>query len=188
MYKPLETLRETVGFDEQTRSLYSMDAFSDWEKGTFLHDLYDYWKNFPVIASGLPHMDSCRPKSALPHMVAERICCIDTSADNPLDYIVREHAANALPGFGVELSGRPLCDRPELDMDTTACAIEFMSCKLERKPLYHEIDQLLGGLKRHYMRLMLPVQNDAGEVDLIYFAIRDLQPAKRVTFHFVGEN
>lgn len=187
MHKPIETSTETAGFDEQTRSLYSLGAFADREKGSVLGQLYDYWRALPRGPYGLPHTDICLPKTALPQNFADQICCLDTRADNPLDYIIRDHAASPIPGFGSDLVGKPLCDRPTLEMDTPACAVEFLYCKHERTPMYHEIEQILGGLKRHYTRIMVPVEGDLGDVARIFFAMRELQPAKRETFHFIEE-
>lgn len=188
MHTPLETMTETVGFDEQTRSLYSLDAMSEREKGSVLAQLFAYWEALPPGWHGLPNIKDCQPKLALPRNIAEQVCCLDTSAENPLNYIVREHATSTIPGFGTELVGRPLCDRPELDMDTTACAVEFLYCKRERTAMYHEIEQILGGLRRHYTRIIVPVEDDSGEVCRIYFAMRELQPAKRVTFRVIGDS
>ncbi len=188
MHIPLETVTETVGLDEQIRSLYSLEAIADREKGSVIEQLYGYWEALPPGWHGLPNIRDCQPKFVLPPHLADQICCLDTSSDNPLNYLVREHAASTIPGFGIELAGRPLCDRPELDMDTTACAIEFLYCKRERTPMYHEIEQILDGLKRHYTRIMVPVENDSGDVRRIYFAMREMQPAKRVTFRVIEES
>ena len=132
-------------------------------------------------------MDLFRPKEILPDRLAKQVSCIDTSANDPLDFVILEHAPSTIPGFGEELAGRPLCDRPDTDMDTTASAVEFLFCKHERTPMYHEVEQILGGLKRHFTRIMLPVENRAGDVERIYFVMRELQPVKRITFHVVGD-
>ncbi len=181
-------MTETIGFDEQTRSLYSFDAFKDRENGTILRHLYNYWVTLPVGAHGLPHEDQCRPKVDLSAKVADMVSWIDTTPDDPLNFIIRDHVESTIPGWGVELSDKPLCNCPEMEMHTTACAVEYLFCKHERKPMYHEIDQLIGGLKRHYTRIMLPVENNAGEVDRIYYATNQLQPITRVAFHVVGES
>lgn len=188
LHEPIETMTESIGFDEQTRSLYSLDAFAARESESVLKRLFDYWQALPRSQGGLPLSETCNPKSDLEAEFAEQICALDTSSENPLNYVVRDHAASPLPGHGHALVGRPLCDRPELDMDTTACAVEFLYCKRERTPMYHEIEQMIGGLKRHYTRIMVPVEDSAGAVCLIYFAMREIQPAKRVTFPVVGEH
>lgn len=188
MHSPIETVSETIGFDEQTRSLYSLEAFKAREKGTVLMHFYHYWVTLPIGQGGIPHEDVCRPKEHLPPNVAARVSWIDTSAEDPQQFIVRDHVASTIPGLGIELSDRPLCDIPALDMHTTACAVEYLFCKHERTPMYHEIEQLISGLKRHYTRIMLPVMNDAGDVNRIYYATRQIEPVKRVSFHVVGES
>jgi hypothetical protein len=179
-------MSETMGFDEQTRSLFSMEAFKDRENGTVLQQLYNYWITIPVGLQGLPREPDFNPGETFPPNVNDAISWIETKSEDPLKFIIREHAENTIPGLGVELSDKLLCDRPEIDMHTTACAVEFLFCKRERTPMYHEIEQILGGLKRHYTRLMLPVENNQGNVDRIYYTTRQIHPVKRITFHLVG--
>lgn len=179
-------MTETVGFDEQTRSVYPLEAFLDREAETPLGKLYAYWRALPSGAHGLPNQAECLPRRDLPAELAQQVSSIDTCAKNPLEYVIREHAPNPIPGLGVELAGKPLCHRRETDMDTTASAVEFLFCKHERTPVYHEVDILMGGLKRCYTRIMLPVETDSGTVERIFFALRDLQPARRIAFHTVG--
>lgn len=164
-----------------------MEAFKDREKGTVLHHLHTYWVTLPRGRFGLPHESNFFPKTQLPAQLANAVSWIDTKPGDPLKFVMRDHQASTIPGLGTELSDTPLCERPDLEMHTTACAIEFLFCKHERKPLYHEIEQTLGGLRRHYSRLMLPVENGKGEIDRIYYATRQLQPVKRETFHFVEQ-
>ena len=180
-------MTETVGLDEQTRSLYSLAAFRNREKATPLFRLYEYWSALPRGPQGLPFQGGFRPEADLSEELAAQVCSIDTSANDPLDYIIVRQAPSTLRGYGTELAGRPLCDRRQTDMDTTACAVEFLFCKHERRPMYHEIDQILDGLKRHFTRIMLPVENDAGMVETIHYATRDLHRVRRVAFRLVEE-
>lgn len=179
-------MTETIGFDEQTRSLYSLDAFKERESGTVLHHLYNYWATLPRGSFGLPHQDTHRPKADLPAKTADSVAWIDTRADDPLLYVIRENCENPIQGWGVELTDKPLKDCPDMEIHTTACAVEYLFCKHERCPMYHEIEQIIGGLKRHFTRIMLPVENDAGEVERIFFAKRHIHAARRLTFHVVG--
>lgn len=181
-------MTETVGFNEQTRSLYSLDAMGEREKGLVLAQLFAYWEALPPGWHGLPNIEDCPPKLALTGKIADQICCLDTNSENLLNYIVRDHATSTIPGFGSELVARPLCDRRGLDTDTTACAVEFRYCKYERTPNCHEIEQILSGLKRHYTRIMVPVEDDSGDVCRIYFAMCELQPIKRVTFRVIVDS
>lgn len=179
-------MTETIGFDEQTRSLYSLEAFKDRENGTVLHHLYNHWVTLPRGKYGLPHENQYNPKTDLPAKTADMVSWIDASAGDPLQYVIRENCENPIQGWGVELTDKPLSDCPEMEIHTTACAVEYLFCKHERQPMYHEIEQIIGGLKRHFTRIMLPVENDAGEVERIYFAKRQVHAVKRITFHVVG--
>ena len=53
---------------------------------------------------------------------------------------------------------------------------EYEHCKHLRRPLYNEIDQVVRGICRHYVRLMLPLIEDKGEITKIAYVTRGLLP------------
>ena len=52
---------------------------------------------------------------------------------------------------------------------------EYLRCKETRQPFYHEIDQVVCGVVRHYVRLMLPLANTDGNVIKIAYGVRLLE-------------
>jgi hypothetical protein len=178
---------ETSGFDEQARSRYSMDDFFLRETDSVPRRLYDYWSALPVGSAGLPDAVSCRPRAVLPRNIAEWVSWIDTTADDPMEFILWDHCPSPVPGLGEELSGRSLGDVREAPLHFSACAIEYLYCKHERTPMYHEIEQILCGYKRHYTRIMVPVADENGSVSRIYYAIRCLRATRRVKQTIFGE-
>ncbi|MEX2614906.1 MAG: hypothetical protein WD767_02315 [Alphaproteobacteria bacterium] len=181
MYAPLESMFETSGFDEQARSRFSMDVFFEREGcGSALWHLYRHWKALPKKQHGLPAASMCNPKPALPRDVAKWIAWIDTTKDDPTQFIIWEHPESHIPGMGVELSGKLLNDIPVAQLHISACAIEYLYCKHERIPMYHEIDQILCGYRRQYTRLLVPLADENGNVSRIFYAIRMLSELGRV--------
>lgn len=187
LHTPIETLWENDGDDEQTRSLYSIDALREREKGTDILKLYNYWVASPAGKFGLPHMSCFYPGSPISKYFSEKISWIDTSSSDPFQFVMRDHRENPIPGWGKELSNKTLFERKDMEMHHSACAVECLLCKMERAPMYHEIEQTITGLSRHFTRLMVPVENDQGHVDRIYYISRRLRPIKRVSFEIVGQ-
>ncbi len=180
MYTPLESMFETSGFDEQARSRFSMDVFLERECGSALWHLYQHWKALPPGPYGLPLAATCDPKQTLPDDIAKWIAWIDTTEEDPTQFIIWEHPESHIPGMGTELSGKLLNDIPEAQLHVSACAIEYLYCKHEREPMYHEIDQILCGYRRHYTRLLVPLADESGGVSKIFYAIRMLGEMVRV--------
>ncbi len=177
---------ETSGFDEQARSRFSMDVFFERERGSALWHLYQHWKVLPKGRHGLPTARMFDPKPALPHNVAKWIAWIDTTEEDPTQFTIWEHPECHIPGMGAELSGKLLNDIPEAQLHVSACAIEYLYCKHERVPMYHEIDQILCGYRRHYTRLLVPLADNNGGVSRIFYAIRMLGEIVRADKMTVG--
>ena len=62
-------------------------------------------------------------------------------------------------------------------MHYRACASEYLISIRERVPIYHEIDQAIGDISRHYVRLMLPVVDKMGRVVRLVYAVRIVKGA-----------
>lgn len=178
-HEPIETSIETFGFSEQNRARYSIDSFLDIEQGTAPRRLYDYWLAARPAGGGLPQEEDFDPKSDLPEETARSVSWMDVGSDDPLAFVMRDHLASPIPGYGVELSDKPLRDFPDLSQ-ATATAAEYNACKHAREPMYHEIEQILGGVRRHYTRIMLPVVDRDGKVTKLYCGFRQVRELVRV--------
>ena len=149
MFEPLESMFETSGFDEQARSRFSMEAFFSRETGSAPGHLYDYWNALPAESGAVPRQTLCRPIEALPVNVSAWVSWIDTTAQDPMCFRIWNHHDTQIPGLGTEISGQKLGDIKEAPLHVSACAIEYLYCKHEQIPMYHEIDQSVCGFKRH---------------------------------------
>jgi len=52
---------------------------------------------------------------------------------------------------------------------------EYLRCKETRKQLYHEINQVVCGVVRHYVRLKLPLADTDGNIVKIAYGVRLLE-------------
>ena len=62
----------------------------------------------------------------------------------------------------------------------TATAMEYNACKHARAPMYHEIEQIIGGVMRHYTRIVLPVADRHGKVVKLYCGFRRVREPVRI--------
>ena len=116
----------------------------------------------------------------MPKFEEHDIGWIDITADTPADFVMQHHPASTVPGWGRELSGKKFGDYPNRK-HAKSLTLEFRLCKTWKLPLYHEIDQVIDGVARHYTRLMAPVVDDHETVVHIYYAVRWLSPPQRVS-------
>lgn len=179
MPKPLDIVTEIIGDDEQTRTQYAITDFLVLEAGTRLRQVYEYWARLPRNERGLPDESSCYQDETSQNVSSLLGSWVETRSEDPLEFIMREHEPNAFPGYGVELSGKPFCDYPD-SLHGFSCAAEYLFCKTDREPVYHQIRQTTGGIKRHYARILLPLDGEAGTVSRIYYAVRRIEPSRRV--------
>ena len=178
-HDPIETSIETAGFDEQNRARYSIEAFLDLEQSTAPRLLYDYWLAACPAGGGLPQVEDFQPKDALPPDAMQWVSWMDVSGDDPLAFVMHNHLANPVPGYGIELSDKPVEAIPDLSQ-ATATAMDYLACKHAREPMYHEIEQIVGGVMRHYTRIVLPVEDRVGNVTKLYCGYRRITEPVRV--------
>ena len=111
LYEPLESMFESSGFDEQARLRFSMDVFFEREDNASpLWHLYQHWAAQPEGRHGLPQASMCDPKRGLPGKIAKWIAWIDTTREDPSQFVISENPECHIPGMGTELSGKHIND------------------------------------------------------------------------------
>jgi len=177
MFKPLEVVTEIVGDNEQTQIRYAIADFLKLEQGTPPRKLYDCWTRLPRNTCGLPYESNCHPLDQPDRVTGILGSWVETNSEDPMDFIMREHAKNEFPGYGTELSDKPLSCIPD-SLHAFSCATEYLFCKTDREPVYHEIRQRTRGIKRHYTRILLPVDGADGNVARVYYGVRRIAPPR----------
>lgn len=183
MPNALETERGWDGNDVQVRTLYDLNTFAERETATHLDILHYYWTSFQIDENCLPMVSEFRPDEVLPDAGSCKVGWIDTTADDPNNFIMRDHPENPIRGLGRELDGKLLADFPN-KMHAKSLVLEYLRCKRWKVPLYHEIDQVINSVARNYTRLMIPLLGDNGTVTRIYYGI---SPLKEPTTLFVAD-
>ncbi len=174
---PLETERGWDGKDLQVRTLYDMNVFAEKEASTHLDILHYYWSSLQIEKDGLPKISEFHPGKILPNAGKCKVGWIDSSAEDPNNFVMRDHPDNPIQGFGRELSGKVLAEFPS-KMHAKSLMLEYLRCKRWKVPLYHEIDQVINGIGRHYTRLMVPLVDQTGTVTRIYYGVYPLVQPK----------
>lgn len=174
MPNALETERGYDGNDVQVRTLFDMNTFAEREAGTHLDILHYYWSSFQIDEAGAPSFSDFHPDDVLSAAGTCKVGWIDTTADDPNNFVMRDHPENPIRGFGRELDGKILADFPN-KMHAKSLVLEYLRCKRWKVPLYHEIDQVINGVARHYTRLMVPLLDESGTVTRIYYGVSPLK-------------
>ena len=177
---PIEIERGWERNDVQVRILYGMDTFAERKAGTYLDILHYYWSSLQIDSNRLPTVAEFRLQTVLPEFENHDIGLVDTTADAPVEFVMQHHPASTVPGWGRELSGKKLGDYPN-KMHAKSLTLEFRRCKTWKLPHYHEIDQVIDGVARHYTRLMVPAVDDHETMVRNYYTVRWLAPQKRVS-------
>lgn len=172
---PLVRKQDALGDNSQIRSLYSLSSFWEAEKFTELGRYFRFWDSRPKGLSGVPVASDIKSFQLAANVDSVSLCAISAVGDNPMNFEFRDHPANNLPGFGLELNGHRLAEFPEMSMHFCACAVEYMQVRQSLQPMYHEIKQTIHGRDRHYTRIIVPVESENGKVETLLYAVRRLQ-------------
>ena len=173
MLNALETERGWDGNDVQVRTLFDMNAFAEKEASTHLDILHYYWSSLQIEKDTLPKVTEFHPKEIFPAPAQGSVGWIDSSVEDSKNFILRDHPENPVYGLGWELNDTFLSEFPN-KMHAKSLILEYLRCKRWKVPLYHEIDQVIGGIGRHYTRLMVPLVDEAGIVTRIYYGVSPL--------------
>lgn len=138
------------------------------ERGGPLFTMHDYWQA-KCRRHDLPEATDFPPHRPLPPSAASRVSWVDADSEDPFDFMIRNHRGPT-PGLG-KFTDHPIGEHPS-PMNARSCAAEYLLCIGSRHPIYHEIDQVLGGLVRRYMRLLLPVVDATGTVVRLVYVTR----------------
>ena len=173
--RPLDRLHENDGFDDQSRFLLSLNDFAERESSTLLDTIFYYWDALRGGSDKVPNVRHFELRNVFGQNTPDPLSAVVTDTANPRNFVLVNHGTSQLGPFGADLEGKRLRDVPSV-IHARATAQEYQQCKLLRRPLYDEIDQVIGGISRHYVRIMLPLANDQGDVVKIAYGIRALEP------------
>lgn len=130
-------------------------------------ELFDYWKE--RCTDALPSMASFHPGDAFTPERFRWLAWINLRHTDPLSAILCKHPANV---FG-DWSGKTLREY-HCPHHARSCAFEYLTCKMVRRPFYHEIRQTIGKVSRTYTRILLPVADSKRPVTRLYYAVRHI--------------
>lgn len=138
-------------------------------RATHLLALFDYWRE---LGGGRPVWERRFAPATLPGLVG-KVSYIEISDGFPPNWRMLDHQDSLVLGAGRELSGRPLRDLPIVS-HATYCATEYERCRDAGAPFYHELDVQSAGVRRNYLRLMVPLCDLDGRIVKIAYAFRRL--------------
>lgn len=159
---------EQSGSDQQERLKLSFNTMFPREKDNALRSLFDFWREKQALSGKTPRVEDFIYQDNLPESVTRYVCWIDATAENPFNFVTRDHPH--LTAF-TTLSDHRIGEHPCL-MNVRAVVGEYLHCINTRQPTYFEIDQSFGSIDRHYVRLLLPVAENSDRVTRLVYAVR----------------
>lgn len=118
---------------------------------------------------------NARSRFGLPPVAPfERAHRIDVGAERPENYVLRNHTGKSFGNF----TDTRIADYPA-PSHAAHCMAEYLACKYLEQPLCHYIDNEYLGVKREYVRMLLPLQ-ERGKVTQLVYAYRCIVPPTRV--------
>lgn len=175
MSYPLETSFDTSGENIQRRELYSMNDFAESEPpGSTNWLLYKCWNS---LARGgrLPLMSDVITSNSNVVPIDCQASVIRVDDPNPWNFEFQFHWHTPYPNLGSELNHTRVRDYPCM-MHAKALLSEYFMARECRTPVYHEIEQVLFGISRHYRRLILPMIDLNDQVEGLLVGVRSVRP------------
>lgn len=133
---------------------YPIELVQEVECGTDIGILYDRWQHL----GSPPHKDDFRPRSA-------NAACFRVSSERPTDYVYTstDEPTQIVP---MRKLGNELMQKQATD--------DLFLVKKSCEPIYQQVIHRVGRTELFFRRILLPVVNDEGRVELIYSATRRL--------------
>jgi len=169
-FQPLEILHEVDRDDEQCRIRFSLNDFAEREKASYLDALFYYWSALSGGGRAIPRLADFHPSDVFDSRTCHWIRAIDVSAGRPEGYVVLDHHSKQPAPLPDGMHGRLLTDFPSR-MHVEATIREYTQCRNLKLPAYHEINQIVCGVPRHYTRLLLPLADDRGDVVRLAYGV-----------------
>jgi hypothetical protein len=95
---------------------------------------------------------------------------VNVSGDIPIEFTFEGQPA-PLKGFGIDVRGKPISCFPS-QIHAVSLMLDVLECRNTREPMYHQIEQTIRGVHRVYRRLLAPFEDNQGQVDRVFYAIR----------------
>ena len=133
---------------------YPIGLVREVEHGTDIGILYARWRHL----GSPPHKNRFRPRSA-------NAACFRVSSEFPIDYVYTstDEPTQMIP---MRKLGNELMQQQATD--------DLLRVKDSCEPLYQQVIHRIGQTEMYFRRILLPVVDDAGQVELIYSATRQL--------------
>lgn len=132
-----------------------------------LKSVYEYWQSHKPADGQLPTLTDLNYRRDLENDLIGLIGRLDVSPANPMAFHVDD--TPEIDGFS-SMKGLTLNEHPFF-AHAVSTATDFMYCKFQRTPGFYEINQCSGELNRHYVRLMLPVADETGDVVCVLYVV-----------------
>ncbi|MBT4487254.1 MAG: hypothetical protein HN732_24170 [Rhodospirillaceae bacterium] len=185
MQQAIASRKDRVFEDYQQRDYFSLETLVETETSDSpISIMLEYWLHLRDGASTSPRFQAFQLEKVWNLKIPHHLALIDCSAIDPYNYFVVRHPYDItnMPWlFGESISGVPIGDCPSPLLSWSVQA-DYHAAK-EHENLdqlhYSRVRQVVNGIYRDYMRLLLPFTGSGGDVTMLASVTRLLQPKTR---------
>ncbi|MDH3702866.1 MAG: hypothetical protein OEU46_16295 [Alphaproteobacteria bacterium] len=176
---PVETSFDTSGENIQRRELYPMNEFAEAEPpGGTIWTLFKTWKALS-LGGRIPLAQDVLTDNTNTIALDGQTTLVDVGDPNPANFVFMSHWQSSYPRLGSELANTRVGQYP-CRMHAKALMSEYLMTRENAEPVYHEIEQLIFGISRHYRRLILPLTDAENRVTKLIVGVRPIRPAVQI--------
>jgi hypothetical protein len=172
LHPPNDIVIDAVANEMQRLSYYSLNVLTENEPfDSVLRPMLGYWNSLN-LGGHLPRMNDLPPNSDAARSMQSELTLIDVSDPDPTNFLIEKHReCSNVPWLGQQLENKPLVEFP-CQFIFRSMATEYLGVRELKEPRYQEAEQIIGGVTRHFVRLLLPVADDKKNVTKILIATR----------------
>lgn len=160
------------------RSMITLERFVQSESKD-MTDLFYYWRDLRISRGRLPGQDDLSYEALHEMNMLQQINVIDVSFENPWNFRVVLHAADAFVHSGIDMADRAIGEFP-CRLHSRGLQLDYVRVKKHKAPRYFHIKQITSGIYRHYARVILPLASDGKNVDGLLTGIRTVESTAKL--------
>jgi hypothetical protein len=159
-----------AGDDFEERTRWSDAVLQASRDAGFLH-LYQVWQEIRALRGTAPSIADLIDHGLADEIVAGNLNVIDVTAENPANFRLTRSCAQSTWFYSGDVTGELIADLP-FRLHADALLADFNRAKSDGAPALFWIDHQFRGLRRTYLRLLLPVSDAPRRITALVSVVR----------------
>ena len=148
---------------------FSITSASDIDDD-LLQALYGYWSDLRR-GRAAPSADDVDPIVITSLRLMGLVHIANVASESPREYYFQTYGARMSLDSGADYTGFRISDY-NIPLMADLVASDYFTVKHSVQPAYHHVGGMLGGSRRGYKRLILPLAGDRGKVDHLLIGVQ----------------